>query len=182
MINRRFLLTAAALLLTGCTTLTGPVGTRRFSGRFSLRAANAEGVQTAAGKYRLTATGDVYELVILSPLNGVLGKVTVTPTEARVERGGHPDLTAPTETQLVQNAFGFDLPIAVFTTWLEGQPSPKAPFERTAAGSFAQSGWNVTYTASPAAGRPAVLKLSRADALQRLNLTMTVEKETVSAA
>ena len=92
--NRRFLLTAAALLLAGCTTLTGPVGTRRFSGRFSLRTASAENVQTAAGKYRLTATGDVYELVILSPLNGVLGKVTVTPSEARVERGGHPDLTA----------------------------------------------------------------------------------------
>lgn len=180
--NRRFLLAAAALLLAGCTTLTGPVGTRRFSGRFSLRAVGAENVQTAAGKYRLTATGDVYELVILSPLNGVLGKVTVTPSEARVERGGHPDLTAPTETQLMQNAFGFDLPIAVFTAWLDGIPSPKIPFTRTAVGSFTQSGWSVTYTASPAGGRPAVLKLSRADALQRLNLTMTVEKETVSAA
>ena len=44
--NRRFLLAAAALLLAGCTTLTGPVGTRRFSGRFSLRAAGAENVQT----------------------------------------------------------------------------------------------------------------------------------------
>ena len=180
--NRRFLLIAAALLLAGCTTLTGPVGTRRFSGRFSLRAANGENVQTAAGKYRLTATGDVYELVILSPLNGVLGKVTVTPSEARVERGGHPDMTAPSETQLLQNAFGFDLPIAVFTAWLDGIPSPKVPFTRTAAGSFTQSGWSVTYTATPAGERPAVLKLSRADALQRLNLTMTVEKETVSAA
>ena len=177
--QRRFLLSAAALLLTGCTTLTGPVGTRRYSGRFSLRSTTAEGVQTAAGKYRLTATGDVYELVILSPLNGVLGKVTVTPTEARVERGGHPDLTAPTETQLMQATFGFDLPIAVFTAWLDGQPSLDAPFERSGSETFTQTGWRVTYTAS--AGRPAVLKLARDDALQRLNLTMTVEKETVSA-
>ena len=161
-------------MLSGCTTLTGPVGTRRFSGRFSLRVAGAENVQTAAGKYRLTATGDVYELVILSPLNGVLGKVTVTPSEARIERGGHPDLTAPTEAQLLQNA--------VFTAWLDGIPYPKVTFTRTAVGSFTQSGWAVTYTASPADERPAVLKLNRADALQRLNLTMTVEKETVSAA
>lgn len=180
--KRRFLLSAAALILTGCTTLTGPAGTRRYSGRFSLRSVTADGIQTAAGKYRLTATGDVYELVILSPLNGVLGKVTVTPSEARVERGGHPDLTAPTETQLMRNAFGFDLPIAVFTAWLDGQPSPSAPFERSDSGAFTQAGWSVVYTASPATERPAVLKLARSDALQRLNLTMTVEKETVSAA
>ena len=181
MITRRTFLFGAAALLTGCTTLTGPAGTRRYSGRFSLRSTTAEGTQTAAGKYRLTATGDVYELVILSPLNGVLGKVTVTPTEARVERGGHPDLTAPTETQLMQSAFGFDLPIAVFTAWLDGQPSPDAPFERSTTGTFTQAGWLVTYTASPAVGRPAVLKLARNNALPHLNLTLTVEKETVAA-
>ena len=117
----------------------------------------------------------------MSPLNGVLGKVTVTPTEARVERGGHPDLTALTETQLMRSAFGFDLPISVFTAWLDGQPAPSAPFERSDSGAFTQSGWLVTYTASPAVGRPAVLKLVRSDVLQRLNLTMTIEKETVSA-
>jgi len=180
MTKRRPLLLSAVLILAGCTTLTGPAGTRRWSGRFSLRAVTPQGAETAAGKYRLTASGDVYTLEILSPLNGVLGKVTVTPTLARVERGGHPDLTAPTEAELMQAAFGFDLPITVFASWLDGAPSAAAPFERTASGAFCQKDWLVT-PAAPVAGRPAVLKLTRTDPGRTVNLTMTVEKETVSA-
>ncbi len=180
MTKRRTLLLCTALILTGCTTLTGPAGTRRWSGRFSLRAVTPQGAETAAGKYRLTAKGDVYELEILSPLNGVLGKVTVTPTQARVERGSHPDLTAATEAELMQAAFGFDLPIAVFASWLDGVPSEAAPFERTATDAFQQKGWLVT-PSTPVAGRPAVLKLSRTDPGRTVNLTMTVEKETVNA-
>ncbi len=180
MILRRTLLLSAVALLAGCTTLTGPAGTRRWSGRFSLRAVTPQGAETAAGKYRLTATGDVYALEILSPLNGVLGKVTVTPGEARVERGGHPDLTAATEAELMQAAFGFDLPITVFASWLDGAPSEAAPFDRLTAGAFRQKDWLVTPSA-PVAGRPAVLKLSRTDPGRTVNLTMTVEKETVAA-
>ena len=177
MMQRRTLL-FAALLLAGCTTLTGPAGTRRWTGRFSLRAVTAQGAETAAGKYRLTATGDTYELEILSPLNGVLGKVTVTPSEARVERGSQPDMTAATETELMESAFGFSLPVAVFAAWLDGTPAAAAPFERTTAGAFRQKDWLVAPKPSTD-GRPALLKLSRTDPSRTLSLTLTVAKETV---
>jgi len=75
---------------------------------------------------------------------------------------------------------GFDLPITVFASWLDGAPSAAAPFERTASGAFCQKDWLVT-PAAPVAGRPAVLKLTRTDPGRTVNLTMTVEKETVSA-
>ena len=178
MTNRRQLLFAACALLAGCTTLSGPAGTQRWSGRFSLRAATAEKTETAAGKYRLTVTGDVKELEILSPVNGVLGRVTVTPSEARVERGNQPVLTAPTETILMQEAFGFDLPIAIFTSWLDGVPSPAESFEKTGR-SFTQAGWFVTHTLAAAPSRPAILKLTRSDPGRTLSITLTVEKEVV---
>lgn len=179
MMSRRLFLLALAALTAGCTTVPLSADSRRYGGRFSMRAATAEKTETAAGKYRLTVTGDTYELTILSPINGVLGRVTVTPGLARVERGSRPEITAPTETELMREAFGFDLPIAVFADWLEGRPSPLAPSTTASAAEFTQKDWTVNFTPACPPDRPAVLKLVRRDPGRLLRFSLTVEKESV---
>ena len=135
--SRRTVIAAAAaapLLISGCAGLVMP-DSRVYSGRFSLKLTTQKKTETAAGKYRLVKSGDAYELDLMTPLSGVLGRVYVTPTSARVERNGQEDLTAPNEEILMREAFGFSFPVAVLADWLEGK-APVFPTKKKRSGAL----------------------------------------------
>ena len=132
--SRRTVIAAAAaapLLISGCAGLVMP-GSRVYSGRFSLKLTTQKKTETAAGKYRLVKSGDAYELDLMTPLSGVLGRVYVTPTSARVERNGQEDLTAPNEEILM----GFRSRLRCLPTGLKGKRAPVCPTKKKRSGAL----------------------------------------------
>ena len=177
--SRRTVIAAAAaapLLISGCAGLVMP-DSRVYSGRFSLKLTTQKKTETAAGKYRLVKSGDAYELDLMTPLSGVLGRVYVTPTSALVERNGQEDLTAPNEEILMREAFGFSLPVAVLADWLEGKASPRMPHGKETLGRFTQAGWTLQYVAAGESSAVSVLRMRRSDPGRAILIALTVEKE-----
>ena len=113
----------------------------------------------------------------MTPLSGVLGRVYVTPSSARVERNGQEDLTAPNEEILMREAFGFSLPVAVLADWLEGKASPRMPHGKETLGRFTQAGWTLQYVAAGESSAVSVLRMRRSDPGRAILIALTVEKE-----
>lgn len=183
-VNRRNLLRAAstlaghaalvaavpALFLTGCSSLP-PAGERVTAGRFSGRISRNGKTESASGRYRYTEAPGREELELLTPLYGVLGRVTVTASGAVLEQGNHPPVTAPDAQTLMLDAFGFSLPMTHLKSWLAGKPAPETASRTLSAEAFEQLGWRIEIRRRLADGLPAVLHLTGSG----VTLTLTIE-------
>ena len=160
-----------AVLLSGCGILGAPADAVVISGRFSGRISRDGRTQSASGRYRLTQTRKADVLELLTPLYGVLGRVTVSSAGAVLERGSQPPVEAPSAEALMQEAFGFALPVPMLKSWLAGRPAASAASRTISPESFEQAGWRVTVRRRLADGSPAVLALSGGG----ISLSLTIE-------
>ena len=83
--KRRTLFLSSLALLSGCTAVHSP-GTRERAGRFSLRAVGPKGAEAVTGRWKLVESKDLTELTLMTPLYGILARITVTPEGAKLER------------------------------------------------------------------------------------------------
>lgn len=171
-ISRRTLACTLALaLLAGCTSLA-PQQSKIVSGRFSARAASAQGAKAASGRFRLIMSPGRDELELLTPLYGILGRVIVTQTGAVLERGSHEPLKASSAEELMQESLGFSLPVAMLKSWLEGRPDAARESRTISAETFEQAGWTVAVRRRRADGAPAVLALTKGELI---HLTLALD-------
>lgn len=183
-INRRnalgVILGSAALVLSGCSTLAPKTTTQQthYSGRFSGRFERAGKTETLTGRYRLTVSAEETVLDLLTPLYGVIGRITVTSTGAVLEKGGEIVAREASAEVLMNNTLGFALPLAMLQSWLEGRPHTATAFERIDEKTFEQSGWRIRTTRVKPDGTPAAVAVT---ALRYpylgSSLTLTVDKE-----
>ena len=123
----------------------------QWDGRFSVKVTGSvEGRnQGGSGGFTLTQTqlNDVLE--IRNPIGGALAKITITPSEATLERNGETIKAVDADT-LVMNALGLALPARGLSDWLRAQarPGSSASVERNSDGQVTQikqDGWALTY-------------------------------------
>ena len=169
--RRRLLCAFSAVLLAGCTSLS-PQQSKIVSGRFSARLKNEEKIETASGRFRLTMSQGQDELELLTPLYGILGRVVVTKTGAILERGPQKPLQAASAEELMEDSFGFSLPVRMLKSWLEGKADGAYASRTVSQDAFSQAGWTVEVRRRRADGTPAVLALSQGE---RLTLTLAMD-------
>lgn len=169
MISRRHYLTAlcAALLLAGCSsapTVTEPH--RTYTGRLNAKMSADHRSESMSARYRLVDADRTVILDILSPLAGLLARVTVDATGAQLEKGGEVVARARTGQELMQQAFSIGLPVSVLRQWLRGEPS-SAPQAQN---------WAMTVLKRHADGSPAALEIHTLEGIEpHLQLTLTIE-------
>lgn len=140
--QRRILLSVLALVAAGCAHVH-PQTMSVQSGRFSLQVQKDAEQEAWSGKYRLETQDEETVFSLMTPLNGILARVVITPTRAVLERPQKEDITAADSSLLMQDAFGFSLPVEVLRSWLHGEPAAGWTSRRTGAG-FTQLGWSIT--------------------------------------
>ena len=177
--TRRLLLLTSLIVLTGCTAMPS-VGTQEHAGRFSLRVVRNSKSENISGRWRLQKAPHVTELTLMTPLYGVLARITVTAAGATLER---PNKTndnlfdsASTAEELMLRHLGFALPIDMLSSWLYGHPWEHRPFQRTTEG-FVQSGWLVSAKRTKANGSPALVTLIQPETLTQAGITVNLTIE-----
>lgn len=174
--KRRTLFLSSLVLLSGCTAVHSP-GTRERAGRFSLRAVGPKGAEAATGRWKLVESKDLTELTLMTPLYGILARITVTPEGATLERPNKESEgafdSAASAQELMQQHLGFGLPADMLSSWLSGEPWVQAPAQ-VADDFFTQSGWQIAVRRRKPDGSPALVTLSQSTPRQ-ITLTLVIE-------
>lgn len=76
--KRRTLLFGSLMLLSGCVTVQ-PLDSRERAGRFSLSVAGPDGIEAVTGRWKLVEAKDFTELTLMTPLYGILARITSRP-------------------------------------------------------------------------------------------------------
>ncbi|MDH6525235.1 lipoprotein insertase outer membrane protein LolB [Polynucleobacter sphagniphilus] len=123
-----------------------------WDGRFAVKITGLTEGQNQGGSGGFTLTQDELKdiLEIRSPVGSSLAKITITPSEASLERNGEV-VTAIDADTLIQNVLGLPLPARGLSDWLRGQarPGSNASIERNEKGQVSQitqDGWILRYT------------------------------------
>lgn len=151
MIGRRpFALGALVLLALGGCTL--PAGSRRWAGRFSLRAQGPQGAVSETGRFEFVEGRRGLRLDLLTPLNGVVARIESSPEGAFFYRGGEatPEVDADLD-RLLMRLLGFTLPVNALPELLEGRTD-----------TLSSSGWTGTVLARREDGRVRTARIERA--------------------
>lgn len=174
--KRRTFLLSAALAVSGCASFVASQSRQR-AGRFSLRLEKDGKSETLNGRWRLKETGETIELTLMTPLYGILARITSSPTGAVFERpnkeGAAAEERAATVEELMQRHLGFSLSTAMLASWLSGHAWPQAPAQPVKNG-FAQSGWEVSVRRRKNDGSPALLVLSHPGNASRAAATVNL--------
>jgi outer membrane lipoprotein LolB len=165
-------LTAAAVLLSGCASVTQPQKTAmatarastvaEYQGRFSVRYADQNGqTRDAYGNFDWTERADAVTLQLLNPLGSTLAVIEATPTTASLELPNQPPRTASNVEDLMQSTLGFPMPVSGMRYWLRNMPSPESHARTTADANgrlsrIVQDGWQIDYLAFDEAAPPAM--------------------------
>lgn len=100
------------MLLSGCVAVQ-PLDSRERAGRFSLRAEGPDGIEAVTGRWKLVEAKDFTELTLMTPLYGILARITVTPAGAVLERpnkeGKEASDSAANALELMRKHLGFGL-------------------------------------------------------------------------
>jgi outer membrane biogenesis lipoprotein LolB len=104
-------------------------------------------------------------LEIRNPVGGSIAKITITPGEAVLERGGKISKAIDADT-LIQSALGLPLPARGLSDWLRGQVRPGSPasLERSSNGivsKISQDGWNLSYVWGESSSKLEKLNMTR---------------------
>ena len=110
--KRRTLLFGSLMLLSGCVAVQ-PLDSRERAGRFSLRAEGPDGIEAVTGRWKLVEAKDFTELTLMTPLYGILARITVTPAGAVLERpnkeGKEASDSAANALELMRKHLGFGM-------------------------------------------------------------------------
>ena len=117
--KRRIAITALALLLGACATPPSERPARFWSGRLGLQV-DSMPPQNVQAAFELQGTPQTGELTLLSPLGGVLARLSWTPKQAVLERGNERWTQASVEA-LAQQLVQTPLPIQALFDWIEGR-------------------------------------------------------------
>jgi outer membrane biogenesis lipoprotein LolB len=123
-----------------------------WDGRFAVKVTGLTDAQNQGGSGGFTLTQEQLKdvLEIRNPVGGAIAKITITPSEATLERDGQVVSAIDADT-LVQNTLGLPLPARGLSNWLRGEvrPGSEASVERNSKGQVSkinQDGWDLIYT------------------------------------
>lgn len=174
--KRRTLLFGSLMLLSGCVTVQ-PLDSRERAGRFSLRVEGPDGIEAVTGRWKLVEAKGFTELTLMTPLYGILARITVTPDGAVLERpnkeGKEASDSAANALELMRKHLGFGLPADMLSAWLSGIPWPQAPAQ-IANDAFIQAGWKIAVRRRKTDNSPALVALSQT-APKQITLTLAIE-------
>jgi outer membrane lipoprotein LolB len=157
--------------VTACS-LT-PQNARVRRGKFSLFVKTPQDQRNEQGRYELTEFAGNTQLDLITPLGGVLARVTLTEQGAVLEYSDKRSEARSAE-ELMQRELGFALPLSMLSSWLDGIPDPSFPFSRQSEDSFEQRDWGISIRRRNAAGEPQLISASSpmpAGGLLRITLT-----------
>ena len=138
---KRALLAAAALALTGCTTVPHNAG-GWVAGKLSVEVRPADApLRRLASGFELQGDGQRGELRLTSPLGSIVATARWAPGEAVLTTADGSTRYAGLD-ELSREALGEALPLAALPDWLAGRPWPGAASQPTARG-FDQLGWTI---------------------------------------
>jgi outer membrane lipoprotein LolB len=171
----------AAALLAACATPPHPTPStsnattalstqtaRAYHGRFAISYTDQNGQpRNAYGNFQWQENGDTIRLQLLNPLGQTLAIIDSSPGLATLELPNKQPQTAPSVSDLMQNALGFALPVEGLRYWLKpsAAPTSRAKTSTDDAGHLTQlkqDGWTIDYLAY--ADAPAI-------GVKRVNLT-----------
>ena len=157
--SRRLLLGSlfAALCVTACS-LT-PQNARVRRGKFSLFVKTPQEQRNEQGRYELSEFAGTTQLDLITPLGGVLARVTLTDQGAVLEYSDKRS-EARTAEELMQRELGFALPLSMLSSWLDGVPDPAFPFGRQSEDAFEQRGWSISVRRRNASGEAQLISAS----------------------
>lgn len=176
--KRRLLFACCAAFLTGCAAIPTPE-MHLSSGRFSLRATRSGKTENVAGRWRLNQTDRTTELTLMTPLYGILARITSGPEGALLERpnkGENGEIRASSAEELMQQHLGFSLPVDMLSAWISGHPWSGEKFEATEGG-FEQAGWFVAVKRRKSDSTPALLTVSHPETASHAALSVNLSIE-----
>ena len=160
--KRRILLAlpaaAAVLTLAGCVTGQPPLFERY--GRFALVSTSASGEREAVnGRFSLRRTSAGLRLNLMTPLNGILASIEVTPSGAVLETSQNESpLRAATAEELMLRTTG----VAVLERWLTMKGDRASEY-----------GWSVRVLKRRDDGMPGTIRASSTG----VSLTLTMDED-----
>lgn len=143
-----FSLFSSVMSLAGCA-IQKPVYLFERSGRFSLITPNENRKMTAInGRFSLRRSSSVITLDLMTPLNGILARIEITPSNATLTRDFNtPPLVASSAEELMEQVLGFALPISVLEDWLTTRENQINAY-----------GWTVTILKRTPQGMPSTIR------------------------
>jgi len=136
----------AALLLAGCTTLTGPANDvdDTISGRLSVRVDGQPDRSVSAG-FELSGNAHQGQLLLTGPLGATAARARWAPGQVLLARAGGAEERYADLDELAQAALGEAVPMAALFSWLRGRAWPGATSAARADGApgFEQLGWQI---------------------------------------
>jgi outer membrane lipoprotein LolB len=144
-----------ALAMAGCASVPSapPSGTEQvITGRFSVSAQGNGRSDSGAGRFTLTTAGPSLTLDLSTPLGTTLARLERDAKGARLnaprDDGAMTTLQGTDPEGLLQDAFGWAIPVDGLADWIAGRPAPgtAARVQRDTAGSVStieQSGWTI---------------------------------------
>lgn len=164
--KRRILLAlpaaAAVLTLAGCVTGQPPLFERY--GRFALVSTSASGEREAVnGRFSLRRTSAGLRLNLMTPLNGILASIEVTPSGAVLETSQNESpLRAATAEELMLRTTGVAVPVETLERWLTMKD-----------GRATEYGWSVRVLKRRGDGMPGTIRASSTG----VSLTLTMDED-----
>lgn len=146
---------ALALATAGCASVPAvPLQAPEdiVTGRFSVNAQGSGRSEAGSGRFTLTTTGTTLTLDLATPLGTTLARLERDARGVRLtaprDDGGMTTLHGTDPETLMQDAFGWAIPVDGLSDWIAGRPAPgsAAQVKRDASGSVSaieQSGWTI---------------------------------------
>jgi len=97
-----------------------------WDGRFAIKIGNSNESKGGSGAFTLTHENQIDILDIRNPLGGALAKITISPSNAKLESGDKVFESVDADS-LLQNYLGLPLPARGLSKWLNGEARVGAP-------------------------------------------------------
>jgi len=173
------------LFFTACATVQriddGAADAFSRTGRFALTVQSPDAPpQATQGGFSWNDDGRILRIHLSNPLGSVLAQLRVQADRAVLMRSDGTQAQAQDPDALAARVLGRAVPVSSLRAWLRGQVQPSvAHVQRDDAGrvvAFTQDGWQVQTSRFDAQG-PRLLRLSRHDAGERLQLRLVIDSE-----
>jgi outer membrane lipoprotein LolB len=125
--KRRLAVTALCLLLGACANAPRERPAQFWSGRIGLQV-QSEPPQNMHASFELQGSAQSGDLTLLSPVGGILARLSWTPGQAVLERGNE-RWTQPSVEELAQQLSQTPLPVQALFDWIEGHAITHAGWE-----------------------------------------------------
>lgn len=162
--KRRFLLMAVlAAPLGGCAVFK-PVYTFERTGRFAVKRQTPDGNRGQSGRFCLTKNAGLIRLDLMTPLNGVLARIEITPNRAVLTNHKGQSRTAASGEQLLLELTGLHLPVDHLIDLLS-DPRDNFSFQN----------WNVSVLRRDEKARPLTIRIKSTSVQDPIIFTLAMD-------